>query len=121
MSNLVEHAKRELELLGGDPEFNAALIKAVEGFVSYGHSGGSASVGIGMLNQLLQFKNLAPLTDNPEEWVNVADDLWQSNRRSEAFSQDGGKTYYLLGDGSRNGDIKVLYPTEKRGVNGRKR
>jgi hypothetical protein len=58
-----------------------------------------------MLNDLLQFKNLTPLTDDPEEWIQHSKEMWdgekgvwQSTRRADAFSDDGGKTYYLLSD-----------------------
>ena len=110
-NTLVEHARRELSLIGQteeDPEFTKSIIKAVEGFTSYGHSGGSAPIGIGMLTELLQFKNLSPLTDNPDEWMQHGEDvwpepggIWQNKRNSEAFSKDGGKTYYLLSEGGR--------------------
>lgn len=105
---LVEHAIRELELAGVEEDVRPSIIKAVEAFASYGHSGGSASVCIPMLYELLQFHNLSPLTDDPDEWNNVTDfdpssklPLWQSRRRSEAFSHDGGKTYYLLSEWKR--------------------
>jgi hypothetical protein len=96
--SLVQHAKRELALTTNDAEFNKAIIKAIEAFASYGHSGGSASIGIEILYDLLKFKNLTPLTDNPEEWNHVGSDMWQSSRNSEAFSTDGGSTYYLLSE-----------------------
>ena len=103
-SNLVLHARRELELLGEEPEMVACLIAAVEGFASYpGHSGGSAACAIGMLERLLRFQNLAPLTDDPAEWQDQSGisgvPVWQNHRNSEAFSDDGGKTYWLLSDG----------------------
>lgn len=95
MSNLVEHAKRELALLDNDEEFNESIIKAVEAFASYGHSGGSASYAIPILTELLQFHNLQPITDNPEEWMEVGEGVWQNTRRPDAFSNDGGQTYRL--------------------------
>lgn len=103
-SNLVDHARRELELCGQaaeDPAYAESIVKAVEAFVSFGgHSGGSAMLAIEQLHTLLQFKNLAPLTDDPDEWLDVTDmsgaPLWQNRRNSTAFSQDGGKTYTLL-------------------------
>ncbi len=104
--NLVEHAKRELDLIGDDGDgFNQAIIAAVRGFSSYGHSGGSAAVGVSMVTELLQFHNLSPLTNNPKEWFYHTEDVagpggvWQNARRGEAFSTDGGKTYYLLSEG----------------------
>lgn len=121
MSNLVEHARRELALAGNDEDFNESIIKAVEAFASFGHSGGSASIAIPMLNDLLQFKNLTPLTNDPEEWQEHSPEqwdgekgVWQSRRNSKAFSDDGGTTYYLLSD--RDGRLGPLpiYETVKK-------
>ena len=96
MSNLVNHAKRELELVGEDPETIEGLLKVIQAFADMGHSGGSAAVAVPMINDLLQFKNLTPLTNDPEEWIEVGDDIWQNRRNPEAFSKDGGRSYILL-------------------------
>lgn len=108
-SNLVNHATRELALMGmtvdSEDEMNAAMARAVLGivekFATQGHSGMSAGYALGTLERLLAFKPLTPLTDNPEEWTEVAEGLWQSVRDSEAFSKDGGKTYTLNSERSR--------------------
>lgn len=97
-SNLVKHARRELERCGNDDDFDSSIINAVKAFAKYGHSGGSASVAIPLLNELLQFHNITPLTDDPKEWNEVGDEMWQSARNSEAFSEDGGKTYRLVSE-----------------------
>lgn len=109
MSNLVDHAKRELEIVGEDPETISGFLRVVQAFADMGHSGGSASVAIPMLNELLQFKNLTPLTNDPEEWFyhdhtmwDGKTGVWQNKRNGEAFSHDGGKTYYLLSNGSND-------------------
>lgn len=111
-SNLVRHARRELELLGEEEETVDGYLRMIEIFTGMGHSGGSASVFIPTLNALLQFKNLKPLTDNPEEWNDVGEQsgypLSQSKRNSEAFSEDGGKTYYLLSERTRDKDNMVV-------------
>lgn len=115
-SPLVEHAKRELALLNPDEEddgFKESIVKAIQGFVSYGHSGGSASVAIEMINDLLQYKNLSPLTDDSREWAEVGPSVWQNRRNSEAFSEDGGKTHYLLSD-----EPRVLYETDQASKEG---
>jgi hypothetical protein len=98
MSNLVDHARRELELIGEEPEIIDGYLKVIQAFADMGHSGGSASIAIPTLNRLLQFQNLKPLTDDPSEWNQVDILGWQNNRNSEAFSTDGGKTYYLLSE-----------------------
>lgn len=102
---LIEHAKRELEILGeSDEDFKQMIIRTVGAFASYGHSGGSASVAIPMINDLLQFKNLTPLTNNPKEWNKVGPNIWQSCRCPEAFSDDGGKTYHLNSEREHNAE-----------------
>lgn len=121
-SNLVAHARRELDLLGeSDQEFKNAIINSVAEFEKYGHSGGSASVAIPLLNDLLQFKNLTPLTNDPSEWIHheppvvsrEGGDIWQSSRNSEAFSNDGGKTYYLLSEGGNDSNREPLHTSEE--------
>ena len=113
MSNLVNHAKRELEMIGEEPEIVEGYLKMIRIFAKMGHSGGSASVFIPTLNQLLQFKNLMPLTNNPNEWNDVGNKMWQNNRNSAAFSNNGGKTYWLLSEGAHAQNRKPLHRSEK--------
>jgi hypothetical protein len=103
---LAEHARTELSragwLDGDDAQFGEALLAAVEAFARGGWSGGSVGAGIDILTTLLRFKPLTPLTDDPAEWHDVSEFIgkptWQSRRRSDAFSDDGGKTYRLQSD-----------------------
>lgn len=104
--SLVEHARRELELSGQyaeDPAYSESIIKAVEAFASYGHSGGSAMVAREQLHALLGFKTLSPLTSDPAEWMDRSEmsstPLWQNRRDSAVFSTDGGQTWYDLDQG----------------------
>lgn len=117
---LIDHAKRELEIIGENPETIKGYLKVITAFAEMGHSGGSASIAIPVINQLLQFKNLTPLTDNPDEWFHhgppqVLDEggLWQNIRNSEAFSHDGGKTYYLLSEGGSARNPEPLHTSIK--------
>jgi len=103
--SLVEHARRELELCGQyaeDPAYSESIIKAVEAFASYGHSGGSAMIAREQLYALLRFKTLSPLTSDPGEWEDRSaisgTPLWQNRRGPAAFSTDGGRTWYTLDD-----------------------
>lgn len=119
-SNLVDHARRELELIGEDPETIAGYLKVVRAFADMGHSGGSAMVAIPVLHRLFQFKNLSELTDDPDEWIYHGEDVsgaeggvWQSKRWSEAFSNDGGKTYYLLSEGGNDKNREPLHKSKK--------
>jgi hypothetical protein len=113
---LVEHARRELERVETDQWFIDGMVKVVAAFAEMGHSGGSASIAIPMLNDLLQFKNLSPLTNDPDEWIDQTEltatpgvQLWQNKRNSEAFSNDGGKTYYLLSENHDRSFDKMIF------------
>lgn len=104
-SNLVAHARRELELIGEDPDVIHGYLNVIQAFADMGHSGGSASVAIPTLNELLQFKNLMPLTDDPDDWIRHTEKvwgepggIWQNRRNGECFSKDGGRTYTMLSD-----------------------
>lgn len=107
--SLVEHARRELQIAGlfdKDSDYGGmlgdAVMKMVELFAEEGHSGASAAMTIAILEKLLRFKPLTPLTNDPDEWMDVGETMgretWQSRRNPEAFSNDGGVTYYLLDD-----------------------
>jgi hypothetical protein len=105
-SNLLKHARAELQqvgLLDSDADYDgyvgATVLRMIEAFSWYGHSGGSAAMTLEVFNRLAQFKTLGPITDNPAEWMRVNPDdeevgIWQNRRQGSLFSNDGGKTYY---------------------------
>jgi hypothetical protein len=110
--SLVEHARRELELIGEEPQTIDWYCRVIAEFASFGHSGGSASVCIPVLHELLQFKPLSPLTDDPAEWIDQTEasggvPMWQNRRNSTAFSEDGGKTYWLLDEREAAGSMET--------------
>lgn len=116
MGNLFDHARRELELVGEELATIEGYLKVIQAFADMDHSGASASVAIPVINELLRFKNLKPLTDNPDEWFYHDDTMWdgktgvwQNKRNGEAFSHDGGKTYYLLSEGGNDTNRKPLH------------
>lgn len=108
--SLIDHARTELEIVGEDDDTKAGLLKVVQAFADMGHSGASAHFCAEALNRLLRYQPLASLTNDPSEWNHIADDiagqpdLWQSRRNPEAFSNDGGRTYYLLSETEAVGD-----------------
>lgn len=116
MSNMVDHARRELEIIGENPETTEGYLKVVQAFDDMGHLGGSAMVAVSVITMLLCQKNLSPITDWPDDWIlhRGSDfgpgvmDIWQSKRNYEAFSLDGGKTHYVLG----GGDVIVTVKSE---------
>lgn len=101
MSNLTDHARRELEIAGlfesdvygtmiGD-----AVMELIEAFDKQDHSGASAHYVLTAFAEVAAFRTLSPLTNNPDEWMEFAEGKWQSRRNPGAFSNDGGKTYTL--------------------------
>lgn len=113
MSNLVEHAKIELECAGlfsKDSDYEGMLAESVmeliELFSKQNHSGASASMVSGIFDKLSRFQPLQPLTGKDGEWVEVAEGLFQNKRCSRVF-KDKDKAWDINGkifedpDGSR--------------------
>ena len=124
MSNLVEHAKKEFEILGWNdlPEDDMQtwvvnnLLELLEVFSKQGHSGSSAPYVINLFKRLANFGIIAELTGEDDEWVEVMDGHFQNKRCSEVFkdSKDG-KAYWGFGrvftDGEspmQEGEVKLL-------------
>ena len=105
-SNFARHAWDELVRVGAftaDTDFyggmtGRAIMELIETFAAQGHSGASAPTVIAAFAKLASFEPLTALTDDPDEWQEVADGLWQSCRKPDAFSRDGGRTYRVTGD-----------------------
>jgi hypothetical protein len=94
VSNLVKHAERELEIMGGlDEEYNRimadALLEIVRAFAKQGHSGFSASYAIGALQKLLAYEPLTPLKGTDDEWCEVSPGLFQNKRCGHVFRENG--------------------------------
>lgn len=100
MSNLVNHARRELVLIGEEEWPTNGLLKVVAAFAEMGHSGFSAEHCTAVLEKLLRFQPLSQLTDDPAEWEDRSEisstPIWQNLRDPRAISADGGKTYSLV-------------------------
>lgn len=118
MSNLVEHARRELALIGEDQDTTEGIVSVVQAFADCRHSGASAPFAVAYLERLLRFEPLTPITDDLDEWEDRSKisgyPLWQNVRDSRAMSEDGGKTYWLVNEADASGSSGVtpLYPSE---------
>lgn len=98
--SLSDYARAELQregLFDDDADYGGMLGQAVmdliDLFAMQGHSGYSAHLTVELFTRLARYQPLSALTDDPAEWGEVMDDLWQSRRDPAAFSKDGGKTY----------------------------
>jgi hypothetical protein len=110
LAGLKDHAKYELEragLLGGDSDYGGLLGNSVlelcDCFAKQGHSGASAEMALDIFNKLSHFKTLTPITCDPKEWNDVseygsknASPLWQNKRDPSFFSNDNGKTWWVV-------------------------
>lgn len=110
MSNLVEHAKRELQMIIDDCKtqeekemqeyFSKQIVEIVELFSDHNHSGFSAKYALNILEKLLDYKPLKPLTGEDDEWVKHVDGTYQNKRCSHVFKGSdrfNGKPYTLYG------------------------
>ena len=99
MTNIETYAIDELTRIGmygsGD-EMNDAMcehiLKMVNVFAEEGHSGFSAEYAISILQKLLRFEPLSPLTGGDDEWNVVGEEdgceIYQNKRLSRVF-KDG--------------------------------
>lgn len=115
-SNLVSHARRELQRLGEDTDTINGVVSVVQAFADCHHSGGSAPFALAYLEKLLRFEPLSPITDDPAEWIDRSEmsgsPWWQNLRQSRAMSHDGGKTYWLVEDNVPADGVTPTYVSE---------
>ena len=96
MSNLVDHARRELELYGAFDEerdfygglTGKAVLELVEVFAKQGHSGMSANIVRQLFNTVADYKPLGPLTGGDDEWNEIGSGVLQNNRCGRVFKEN---------------------------------
>jgi hypothetical protein len=101
-----------------DADYGGALGESIldimKEFSKQGHSGGSAGITTAILEKLLRWQPLTDLTDDPEEWMDIADmmggeTMYQSRRNPSCFSTDL-KQYYNIDDN----DKEKLYDLQRQ-------
>lgn len=103
LSDLSRHAIGELSLIKEDTKIILWYVSVIEAFNIMQLEPEASDHCVATLTQLLRYGNLAPLTDEPREWIQIGDNLWQSIRNRDAFSNNGGTTYKLY---SNNNDVE---------------
>lgn len=109
LEKFAEEEMKRAGLYDKDSDYGGMLPKAVMALIkahaAQGHSGMSHSITLSIFNKVVNFKPLTPITNDPSEWTDVSGygapqdaALWQCNRDSALFSNDGGKTYYSVDD-----------------------
>lgn len=126
---------KELEragLFAKDSDYNGMIGEAVKElllvFQKQGHSGHSAQRTAAIFHSLVKGEPLSPLTDSPDEWSEVSDGIFQSNRVSfvfidkneedkrpytiegKAFSDDGGQSYWTSKESRVHFDLPGFPP-----------
>lgn len=99
---LVSHAETELALIGMGPDADGInkmmrehILKMVDTFADEGHSGSSAAYAIGILEKLLRFEPVSPLTGDDSEWGEPFDHngTRQNKRCGRVFMRPDGTAY----------------------------
>jgi hypothetical protein len=114
MSDLVRYAKEELTRAGlfdQDSDYEGMLgeaaLEIVEVFSKQGHSGASAAIVTQIVEKLLRYEPLTPLTYDKDQWIDQSEasgePTWQHKRDYSVFSHDEGKTHYDI-DADENRD-----------------
>lgn len=102
-SNLVAHARRELALLrSGKPdemqdEMDRCVLQIIRVFADQGHSGFSASYLTSVVEKLMRFEPIAPLTGADDEWMETGVGVYQNIRCSHVFKDADGTAYDIDG------------------------
>lgn len=109
--SVIDFARTELTRAGEEPATIDAYCEVLGLFLDRLDSGGAALAAWPVLTRLLECKPLSPLTDDPAEWMHIGaqgdGQVWQSLRNAQAFSEDGGKTYYLLDERDAAGSLEA--------------
>ena len=98
-SYMIKFAVSELDRLGleADGDINGLMrsniLDIVSTFARQGHSGFSAKYALSVIERLLAFQPLSPLTGNDDEWNEVGPETWQNRRYSSVFKEADGKAY----------------------------
>ena len=103
LSAMSKHAIVELSLIKEEPKIVLWYVSVLEAYNIMQLTEEASDHCLETLTRLIRYENLAPLTDEPMEWVKVGDDIWQSIRNYDAYSTNGGKTFKLH---SENNDVE---------------
>src|SRR5699024_9882012 len=100
--DLVEYAKSELARIGRDEDgmqdaINKDILRIVEMFSNQGHSEYSADYALSILERLLRFKPITPLTGEDDEWDEISHGTQQNKRCPSVFRNADGTAHDIDG------------------------
>lgn len=96
--SLLTYAEAELNKIPKDEDgiqslINEDILNIIKIFSEQGHSGFSANYAISVLERLLRFKPLSPLTGEDDEWNDTGYGSFQNKRCSSVFKNKDGRCY----------------------------
>ena len=96
--SLLTYAEAELNRIPKDEDgiqslINEDILNIIKIFSEQGHSGFSANYAISVLERLLRFKPLSPLTGEDDEWNDTGYGSFQNKRCSSVFKNKDGRCY----------------------------
>jgi len=103
LSAMSKHAILELSLIKEEPKIILWYVSVLEAYNAMNLTEEASDHCLETLNRLIRYQNLAPLTDEPMEWVKVGSDIWQSIRNYDVYSNNAGETYKVHSD---NNDVE---------------
>lgn len=108
---LLQYAESELSRIPKDSDgmqehINADILSIIKTFSEQGHSGFSANYALNVLERLLRFKPISPLTGEDDEWVDTGHGIKRNKRCSSVFKNADGTAHDIDGIAvSDNGGI----------------
>jgi hypothetical protein len=111
MKNIIESAKREMDLVNFDPAEREVMLEIMELFFQTWGNNGAVSWALPMLIRLLVCFPLTSLTGKEDEWV-VHDwdgDLYAQNKRCRAVWRRRDGTSHTLAHAGNHVNIQFPY------------
>ncbi|MBR3117681.1 MAG: hypothetical protein IKF29_00425 [Oceanobacillus sp.] len=95
---MIEWAKKELERIKHDSDgvqdrMDKYVLEILQVFCNQGHSNHTAPYVMNIVQRLVRFMPLTPLTGEDDEWTEVSNGLYQNKRYSAVFKEADGKAY----------------------------
>jgi hypothetical protein len=93
LEKFAESEMRRAGLFDKDSDYGGMLaesvMKLIKVFADDGHSGMSAGMAVSLFEKLARYEPLTPLTGADDEWNEVSNGLFQNNRCSHVFKENG--------------------------------
>lgn len=100
----MRHAEFELGVTGETDAYKELYMKVIDAYTDYPHDERTLQFTAAVLFDLMSHKNLATLSDNPDEWYVVGENIWRNKRNPRAYSNDAGETTIMFPEFRANFD-----------------